>query len=117
MDCSLPGSSVLGIFQARLLEWVAIPFPEDLPDPGIEPRSPALAGGFFTTEPTRTSLGAQTVKLLSTVRESRVQILGWEDPLEKEMAIHSRILPGKSHGQRSLVGYSPWGRKELDMTE
>ena len=27
------------------------------------------------------------------------------------------ILPGKSHGQRSLVGYSPWGRKELDMTE
>ena len=42
MDCSLPGSSVLGIFQARLLEWVAIPFPEDLPDPGIEPRSPAL---------------------------------------------------------------------------
>jgi len=27
------------------------------------------------------------------------------------------LLPGKSHGQRSLVGYSPWGRKELDMTE
>jgi len=27
------------------------------------------------------------------------------------------LLPGKSHGQRSLVGYSPWGRKESDMTE
>jgi len=27
------------------------------------------------------------------------------------------FLPGESHGQRSLVGYSPWGRKELDMTE
>ena len=33
------------------------------------------------------------------------------------MATHSRILPGKSHGQRSLVGYSPWGRRESDPTE
>ena len=33
------------------------------------------------------------------------------------MATHSSILPGKSRGQRSLVGYSPWGRQELDMTE
>ena len=50
MDCSLPGSSVRGILRARILEWVATP-PGDLPDPGIEPASPALAGGFFTTEP------------------------------------------------------------------
>ena len=49
MDCSLPGSSVHGILQARILEWVAISFSRDLPDPGIEPASPALAGGFFTT--------------------------------------------------------------------
>ena len=52
MDCSLPGSSVRGIFQARILEWVAISFSRDLPDPGIEPVSlalPALAGRFFTT--------------------------------------------------------------------
>ena len=47
MDDSLPGSSVHGIFQARILEWVAIPSPGDLPDPEIEPGSPALAGGFF----------------------------------------------------------------------
>ena len=39
MDCNLPGSSVHGIFQARVLEWVAMPFPEDLPDPGIEPET------------------------------------------------------------------------------
>ena len=38
--------------------------------------------------------------------------LGGEDPLEKAMATHSSILAGKSHGQRSLVGYSPWGHKE-----
>ena len=43
MDCSLPGSSVRGILQARLLEWVAIASPGDLPDPGNEPTSPALA--------------------------------------------------------------------------
>ena len=42
MDCQLPGSSVHGIFQARILEWVPFPSPEDLPNPEIEPRSPAL---------------------------------------------------------------------------
>ena len=48
------GSSVHGVLQARILKWVAIPTPGDLPDPGIEPKSlvsPALAGGFFTTVP------------------------------------------------------------------
>ena len=49
-DCSLPGRSVHEIFLARILEWVAISSPRDLPDPGIEPMSPALAGRFFTTE-------------------------------------------------------------------
>ena len=42
-----------------------------------------------------TSLVAQMVKRLSTVRETRVQALGWEDPLEKEMAIHSRAIAWK----------------------
>ena len=54
MDCSLLGSSVHGIFQARILEWVAISSSRDPPTPGIEPTSPvspALAGRFFTTEP------------------------------------------------------------------
>ena len=52
MDCSLPGSSVPGVLQARLLEGVARPSSRDLPDPGIELTSlefPALAGRFFTT--------------------------------------------------------------------
>ena len=54
MDCSLPGSSVHGILQARILEWIAIPFSK-FPDPGTKPtslRSPALTGGFFTTNAT-----------------------------------------------------------------
>ena len=52
MDCSLLGSTVHGILQAIILEWVAIPFSRDLPDPWIELvslASPALAGRFFTT--------------------------------------------------------------------
>ena len=51
MVCSPPGSSVHGIFQTRILEWVAIPSPRDLPNSGIKPASPALASSFFTTEP------------------------------------------------------------------
>ena len=52
MDCSPPRSSVHGISQIRILEWVAISFSRDLLDPGMEPASLvslALAGGFFTT--------------------------------------------------------------------
>ena len=60
---------------------------------------------------------AQTAKHLSTMRETQVQTLGWEDPLEKEMATHYSILAWEIHGQRSLGGYSPWGHKELNMTE
>ena len=41
----------------------------------------------------------------------------WKDPLEKEMATHSSILAWGIHGQRSLAGYSPWGQKEVNMTE
>jgi len=51
MDCSLPGSSVCGIRQARILEWVAIPFSRDLPDPGIEMLSLALQVDSLPSEP------------------------------------------------------------------
>ena len=54
MDCSLMGSSVHGIFQASILEWLPLPTPGDLPYPEIKPRSPvslALTGGFVTTAP------------------------------------------------------------------
>ena len=65
----------------------------------------------------RASLVAQMVKNLPTIQETRVQSLGWQDPLEKGMATHSSILawripwteePGRLH--------SPWGCKQLDMT-
>ena len=54
---------------------------------------------------------------LPTMQETQVQSLGQEDPLEKEMATHSSILAWKIPWKRSLVGYTPWGCKELDTTE
>ena len=47
----------------------------------------------------------------------QVRSMGWEDPLEEGMATHFSSLPGEFHGQKSLVGYSPWGHTELDTTE
>ena len=51
------------------------------------------------------------------MQETQVSSLGREDPLEEGKATHSSILAGESHGQRSLVGYSPYGCKESDTTE
>ena len=54
MDCSLPGSSICGILQARIVEWVAMSSSRDLPDPGIKPMSPvspALQANSLLAEP------------------------------------------------------------------
>ena len=59
-----------------------------------------------------TSLVAQTVKNLPTMRETWVQSLDWEDPLEKGKAPTPVFWPGEFHGL-----YSPWVRKESDTTE
>ena len=63
------------------------------------------------------SLVAQRVKHLPTMWETWVQSLGWEDPLGKEMATPSSTLAWKSRGGSILLGYSPGGCKESDMTE
>ena len=69
-DCSPPGSSVHGIFEARVLEQVAIPSPGDLPGPGIKPVFPALAGRFFITEPPgKPSLFTVLVSLLCYIHQ------------------------------------------------
>ena len=73
MDCSLPGSSVHGILQARILEWVTIPFYRGSSDPGIEPRSPELQADSLLSEPpgkpiksTRGALNIETRPQLDT---------------------------------------------------
>ena len=68
-------------------------------------RSRTQLGNFtFTFFPSLSiSLVAQTVKCLPPMQETRVRSLGWEDPLEKERAIHPSILAWEIHGQRSLA--------------
>jgi len=63
-----------------------------------------------------TSLVAPSVKSLPEMWETWVRSLGWEDPLEKEMATHSIILAWRIPWM-SLVGYSPWDHKESDTTK
>ena len=100
------------------------------PTQGSNPRIsclPGLAGRFFTSRATWESLpvsgaspGAQLVTNLPAVQEieeTQLQFLGREVPLQKEMATHPCMLAGEFLGQRSLAGYSPWGRKESDTAE
>ena len=63
------------------------------------------------------SLVAQMVKNLPVMQETDVLFLGGEDSLKKEWQPTPVFLPRKLHGQRSLVGYSPWDHKESDTTE
>ena len=69
------------------------------------------------------SLVAQTGKNLPAMRETWVQSLDWEDPWVRKIPWRREwlptlvLLPGESHGQRSLVGSSPWGHKESDTTD
>ena len=60
---------------------------------------------------------AQMVKRLPAMRETQVLFLGREDPLEKEMAIHSNTRAWKIPWTEKLIGYSLWGHKESDTTE
>ena len=57
------------------------------------------------------------VKRLPTMWKTWVQSLGQEDPLRRKWHPTPVLLPGKAHGWRSVVDYSPWGREELDTTE
>ena len=63
------------------------------------------------------SLVAHMAKTPSAMQETWIQSLGQEDPQRRKWEPTPVLLPGESHGQRSLVGYSPWGCKESDMTE
>ena len=63
------------------------------------------------------ALVVKNLPAMQEIQETMVWSLGWEDPLKQEMATHCSILARKCHGQRWLVGYSPWGHKESDTTE
>ena len=81
---------------------------------GWEPGGPPSMGSYRVGHDWRDLAAAAAGSNLP--RETQVPSLGREDPLEKEMAAHSSVLAGKSHEQRSPVGYIPWGLKETRLS-
>ena len=95
----------------RTLTWIShgftcVPILNALPPP-----SPSLSYFF------QAFLGAHMVKNPPAMPETPFRSLGQEDTLEEGMASHSSVLAWRTHGQRSLVGYSSWVCKESDTTE
>ena len=121
MDCNPPGSSVHRIFLARTLGWVAIFFskgPSWPKDWTCISHILCAAGRFFTIEPP--GRASQVVKNLpANAGDMRYRFDLWvgKIPWRRAWQPTAVFLPGESHGQRSLVGYSPRGHKESDMTE
>ena len=140
LDCSLPGFSVHGIFQARILEWADIYFSRGSSQPRDQTQVSCTAGRFFTDWATR-----EAHSLLATIqipsphsdcfynihtptvacnlqqgeqgsKESRVYI---HQPADSKTGVapESQQAPGDGEGQASLVCCSPGGRKDSDTTE
>ena len=93
--CQAPLS--MGFSRQEYWSGLTFPSPGDISNPGIEPGSPAFQADALTSEPPEKSKDAEDIRDVGLIP-------GGEDPLEEEMATHS-------HGQRSLVGYSPWGHR------
>ena len=127
MDCSPPDSSVCGIFQTRILEWVAISFSRGFSQPRNwtllhwqadssplnEQRSPSTR--IYPLSNFRgPSLMFQMIKNLLQCRRPRFD--PWVRKIPREGNDNPVFLPGEFHGQKTLVSYSPFGQKELDVT-
>ena len=127
----------LGILQARILEWVAMPSSGDLPKPGIEPKSPMLQEDSLPSKspgnPSPGDIPDPGIKLGSPALQadslpaelpgkpvilprSHLFNKGSSKLWRRQWQPTPVLLPGKSHGQRSLKGHSSWSHKELDMT-
>ena len=108
MDCSLPDSSVHGILQVRILEWVAMTSPGDLPDPGINPRSPALQEDSLPSEPSEKpkNTGMSSLSLLQGNFPTQELNRG---------LLHCRwILYQLSYlGSPTIKTHSFWGKKQI----
>ena len=106
-DCSPPEPSAMGFSKQEYWSGLPCPPPRSLVNPGIKPTclmSPALASGFFTTSATWEAHECVYIYIQVCIRGRQ-----WHPtPV---------LLPGKSHGRRSLVGCSPWSREESDVTE
>ena len=109
-SCSIVSNSIQSMEFSRPEFWSRyFPFSRGSSQLRDQTQVSRIAGGFLTSWATRD---------LPAMQETWILSLGWEGPLEKEMAAHSTIfLSGESHGQRSLAGNSPQGHKESERTE
>ena len=105
--CDPTDYTVRGILQARILEWVAISYSKGSSWPRDQNRLSSFVEGFLTTV-------AQLIKNPPAMRKTWVQSLGWEDPLEKEMATHSsiawKIQQTKEPGRLQSMGWQRVGQ-------
>ena len=100
MDCNPPGSSVYGILQARILEWVAIPFPRGSSWLSDQTQVSCIAGRSLPFEPPEKPFSDENAIMLDISYN-----LSWR----RQWHPTPVLLPGKSHGWMSLGGCSPWG--------
>ena len=121
--CDPMDHTVHGILQARILEWVAFSFSRGSSQPRDQTWGSHIAGGFLLPDkpqekPTRVFPGGSDSKS-NCLQGQRPTFNPWvgKIPWRRKRPPTPVLLPWKSHGQRSLVGYSPWGHKESDMTE
>ena len=91
MDYCLPGSSIHGIFQARILERVTIPFSEDLPDPGIEPRSSALQADSLPSEPPGKQSRNPAAPLTKTMGLYFAVFISLPSPIQKHLIFSLKL--------------------------
>ena len=120
---------VHGILQARILEWAAFPISRRSSQPRDRKQVSHIAGIFFTSwatgKPKKPRVGSLCLlQWIFQIQESNRGLLHCRQILyqlsyegsPRAWQPNPVFLPGESHGQRSLAGYSPWGHKESDMT-
>ena len=117
MDCSLPGSSVHGILQARTLEWVAISYSRVSSQPRNQTQVSCITGRFFTVWATREATLPSVLRFFFFTRISfnhllinhmyQVGKILWRRKQQPSLV----FLPGESHGQKSLVDCNPRGHR------
>ena len=130
--CNPMDYTVHEILQPRILEWIALPFSRRSSQPRDRTQVSCIVGKFFTSWATREAQGllrtslvahmvnnlpANTGNMGSIPGSGRFFGEGNDNPLQWRIPGEFLGVPGEFHGQRSLVGYSPWGHKESDTTE
>ena len=119
VDCSLPAFSVHGILQARILEWVAMPSSRKSSRPrdqtSISYIVSCMAGRFFISEPAGKPHSQHTPVIKNLLPCGKLGINPWVGniPWRRKWDPTQVLLPWESHGQRSMVGYSPHGHRRV----